>query len=72
MAFWILSHIQLEMLLHDYSVSLPLHIVIVVMHFSDDLGEKLSIMYNYTAIQIELEEPKPLFAVVQPLTQLVV
>lgn len=39
-------------------VLLSLHIVIAVMYFSDDLGEKLSIMYNYTAIQIEPEEPK--------------
>lgn len=31
--------------------------VIVFMHFAHELEEKLSTMYNYTAIQTEPEEP---------------
>lgn len=44
------------MLLHDYSVPLPL-LVIVFMHFAHELEKTSSTTYNYYAIQTELEEP---------------
>lgn len=40
------------------TVFLSLCIVIVFMHFAHELEEKLSTVYNYTAIQTELGEAK--------------
>lgn len=40
------------------TVFLSLCIVIVFMYFEHEWEEKLSTKYNYTAIQIELEDPK--------------
>ncbi len=52
------------------TVFLSLCIVIVFMHFAHELEEKLSTMYNYTAIQTEQEDPN-LFATIKTHKQLV-